>query len=743
MEPTNLGGFLAPQASAAPSIERNDVAVVMPLEVFQKKDETKKDDTPVTLNTEDMNGLWGYIKARFDDAKAARYQDEVRWLRGYNNYRMEWGNQPKIRESEKSRVSVNITKLKTLTGYGQVIDVLFSAKQFPLTVDASPKPEGVSEAVHLDVTGGMEKATQPLKKGLLSGVKSFLGFAGDGQEIPPGATAYTLSLGGAYQGYDGKVPLAEGPGKAGEPTIYPARKAAKEMEKKMQDQLLENRTAREVRKSCFEMAMLGTGGLKGPMTFENVIPKWEGKTYAPVTKKAPKITQVSIWNLYPDPFAKEIEEAEFMVERHRMTRDQIRKLSRMPGFDKEKLVELLNKSPSYVPEWWETQLKGLNTTANAVDNRYEVFEFWGILDYEMLKKWGHDLDLAEDDMRRLDSVLCNVWAADGQILRCILNPFVPAKIPYYLVPYERDPYRMFGVGIPERMYDAQMLMNGHMRMGIDNLALSGNVILEVDEQNLVSGQTFDLEAGKIFYRAAGVPGQSINAIQIPNVTQQHMAMFDKARMVADEETGIPSVMHGQTGIAGTGRTSSGLSMIMNSAGLATKTVIKNLDDFLLKPLGESLFAWNMQFASEDCPEIVGDIAIKPNATTYMMMKEVRSQRIGNMLSLAINPVLTPFFKMNNLLTEYALANDLNPEEIVNDLEDAKIFAEILKGLVANAPGGTPLPNEADSPAAPGGGGFGGTSTNVNPEDGLGMGGGNIGPATPSPPGTEEFAGRPQ
>ena len=36
-------------------------------------------------------------------------------------------------------------------------------------------------------------------------------------------------------------------------------------------------------------------------------------------------------------------------------------------------------------------------------------------------------------------------------------------------------------------------------------------------------------------------------------------------------------------------------MLMGSAGLAMKTVIKNIDDHLLKPLGESLFQWNMQF----------------------------------------------------------------------------------------------------------------------------------------------------
>ena len=41
-----------------------------------------------------------------------------------------------------------------------------------------------------------------------------------------------------------------------------------------------------------------------------------------------------------------------------------------------------------------------------------------------------------------------------------------------------------------------------------------------------------------------------------------------------------------------------------------KTVIKNVDDYLLKPLGEAYFQWNMQF-NENMDDIKGDLEIKP------------------------------------------------------------------------------------------------------------------------------------
>ena len=36
-------------------------------------------------------------------------------------------------------------------------------------------------------------------------------------------------------------------------------------------------------------------------------------------------------------------------------------------------------------------------------------------------------------------------------------------------------------------------------------------------------------------------------------------------------------------------------MLLGAASLNIKTVVKNLDDFLLKPLGQAYYQWNMQF----------------------------------------------------------------------------------------------------------------------------------------------------
>ncbi|BCV06440.1 MAG: hypothetical protein CM15mV133_320 [uncultured marine virus] len=121
-----------------------------------------------------------------------------------------------------------------------------------------------------------------------------------------------------------------------------------------------------------------------------------------------------------------------------------------------------------------------------------------------------------------------------------------------------------------------------------------------------------------------------------------MQMFDKARVLADESTGFPSFAHGQTGISGVGRTASGISMLMSAANGSIRNVVKNIDDYLLAPLGRAFFHFNMQFDYDD--GVKGDLSVKAEGTESLMANEVRSQRLMQFLGVVQNPVLAPLQK---------------------------------------------------------------------------------------------------
>ena len=668
------------------------------------------EDSP-TFNREDevTKPIIELVRGKFNRAKTARRYDEERWLRAYRNYRGIYGPDVQFREDEKSRVFIKVTKTKVLAAYGAITEVLFSNNSFPISVEPTILPEGVAEDVHFDPP----KANQP--------PESPYGYAGDGKKLPPGATAQTLEklLGPLKSALGGIKNLTLGPGTTPTAvTFSPAMVAAKKMEKKIKDQLDESKASKQLRSTAFEMSLFGTGIMKGPFAIDKEYPNWEESgNYKPTIKTVPSTSHVSVWNFYPDPDAANMEEASYVIERHKLSRSQLRALKKRPYFRKQVIDDVIAEGESYTKEYWEDDLNDYQTDQGV--NRFEVLEFWGTVDSEMLKDNGVKIPAELDGA---DELQANVWLCNNRIIRMVLNPFKPARIPYYAVPYELNPYSFFGIGIGENMDDTQTLMNGFMRLAVDNAVLSGNLVFEVDETNLVPGQDLQIYPGKVFRRQGGAPGQAIFGTKFPNVSNENLQLFDKARVLADESTGFPSFAHGQTGVAGVGRTASGISMLMNAATGSIKTVIKNVDDYLLRPMGEAFFSFNMQFDFD--PEAIGDLEVKARGTESLMANEVRSQRLMQFLQIASSPALMPFAKFPYIIREIAKSMDLDPDKVTNSLEEAARQAAMVQPQQQQptAPGAPAVPGVADT---------------------AGTGGGNIGVGQAPVPGEQGFTGNVQ
>jgi len=693
-----------------------------------------------TLNLEidQKQNLVGIINGRYAQAEDARQTDETRWLKAYENYRGLYKNSVKFRDSEKSRIFVKITKTKVLAAFGQLVDVIFGTGKFPIGISETKLPEGEKENAYLDTqnpTPSIEITDE--NRGNVADPFD-VGFEGDGRVLGAGSTYSNV------ESFTQKVEasLTEGLSAIPEiPEISPAQKAARRMEKLIHDQIEESNGSAEIRNALLESALLGTGIVKGPFNFNKKLHQWssEGdeRNYNPLEVRVPRIEFVSCWDFYPDPSATNIEECEYIVHRHKMNKSQLRQLRNMPYFDEEAIRSCLQMGANYVEKDFESQLKDDNRSDESYASNFEVLEYWGIMDAEYAREVGIEL---EDDIDDLDEVQINAWVCGDKLLRAVINPFTPYRIPYNAFPYERNPYNFFGIGVPENMDDSQQIMNGHARMAIDNLALAGSLVFDVDESALVGGQSMEVYPGKVFRRQAGMPGQSIYGLKFPNTAPENMMMFDKFRQLADEQTGIPSYSHGQTGVQSMTRTASGMSMLLGASSLNIKTVIKNLDDFLLKPLGESYFQWNMQFF-EGGLDVKGDLEVKATGTNSLMQKEVRSQRLTMFLQTAQSPAIAPFVKISKLVSELAYSLDLDPDEILNDPEEAAMMAQIIGMQNAQQTTG-----EEPSPSGQQSGDMGASSGAPQAPQSLGStgtGGGNIGTGDVPQSGETTFSGTPR
>jgi hypothetical protein len=139
-----------------------------------------------------------------------------------------------------------------------------------------------------------------------------------------------------------------------------------------------------------------------------------------------------------------------------------------------------------------------------------------------------------------------------------------------------------------------------------------------------------------------------------------------------------------------------------------------MDDYMLRPMGEALFAFNMQFDFD--PDIKGDLEIRARGTESFMKNEVRSQRLISFLQIASSPVLAPFAKFPYIMREIAATMDLDVEKVTNNPEEAFRQAILLQQMQQQM-----------------------AEQNPQPMDPTGTGGGNIGTGQAPAPGEQGFA----
>lgn len=642
----------------------------------------------------------GIVSSCYEKSKYARNVTERKWLDNIQQWRGTHSpeeqasiHRAKQRNPYASDVFIKITKTKATAALGQIIDIVFENDRIPITVQSTSVPEGgVEDVVHI----------APEDAAALSPY----GFPGDGQEVPKGADTKTMlgsiqsKLEKFLQGK--KTVKGPSPDPNTSPVLTPADEAAFRLQKHIIDQLEEGYFQREARRALWQCAVLGTGVMKGPMTYSQVNHKYKKNQfsgineYTPEVVKKPRMFYVSAWNFYPDPIATRVEECRWVVERHLLQPAGLSELRRYEGFDVNTIDYLLSCGPDPIEkQYWEDQIRDVQDMGE--EPRFEVLEYWGTLDREMLIPLK---ELVGEDIKDgVDQFQVNAWVCKGEVLRLIINPYIPERIPYYAVPYEEHPEQIWGIAIPENMADAQQLMNTHYRMMVDNLAFAGNCVFEINENYLGDNQDAEIYAGKVF-KTNGPPGQVIRSINFNNTSQSHMMAFDKARQVADEVTGQPSYAHGGATTTGATRTASGMSMLMSAAAGNIRQVVKNIDEYMLKPIGEALFHWNMMH-NEDA-EIKGDVRVVAGGTSALIKREVMSQRLLQYMQVAggVQPLALQT-NWNYVNREFARTLGLDTDKVQADPATIQLNAEMMAKINPPAPQGQQPVDQTGAGMAPG------------------------------------------
>ena len=111
--------------------------------------------------------------------------------------------------------------------------------------------------------------------------------------------------------------------------------------------------------------------IKGPFAIDKEYPNWNDEgDYDPLFKTVPQVSHVSVWNFYPDPDANNMDEAQFVIERHKMSRTQLRSLKTSSILPFQVIDEVISLGENYTKKYWEDDLRTMHQNMALIDLRF-------------------------------------------------------------------------------------------------------------------------------------------------------------------------------------------------------------------------------------------------------------------------------------------------------------------------------------------------------------------------------------
>jgi hypothetical protein len=130
------------------------------------------------------------------------------------------------------------------------------------------------------------------------------------------------------------------------------------------------------------------------------------------------------------------------------------------------------------------------------------------------------------------------------------------------------------------------------------------------------------------------------------------------------------------------QTAHGMSLLMNSANVVFRRLIKNWDDDITTPCIRRMYDWNMQFSPKEY--IKGDYEVDARGTSVLLLRELTAANLMSVaMNLTVHPVIGPLLKPEPLTRKLMQANMLSADELV--LTDAEIEAKKAEAAQQPAP----------------------------------------------------------
>jgi hypothetical protein len=623
--------------------------------------------------SEKLSSFVGILEAEAKRRVDKRNITEMRWLHDLQQYHGIYSQEilQQLEKAALSQVFINLTAPKTDTLVARLFDLLFPTDDRNYSVGPTPVPELTEEAAAAAANVDTLKADADE-------------FARQAQEaMAAGNTEQAAQLEAQMREVEAEEANARAAHDKLQAIINEANRRAELMELEIEDQLVQCGAAKEARKMIENGCKIGMGVLKGPVMAGQGKKRWvKGEDGTRVLEfvqgKNPACHSVDPWSFFPDPDYTDVSKGRGCYERHLKTRDGLRRMAmERPDFDKDALREILRQAPDDSTPNYLIQLQNINANNDGdLKPTYHLWEYTGPIeneDMELLLQAFAPEGTTPAELDVLTSYHAKVWFCQGKVLSFALHPLDSNECIYSVFTVRPDEASPFGYGIPWIIRNPQSVLNAAFRMMMDNSALSTGPQIVVTS-DIVEPQdgSWQLSPRKIWKRdstksTSGIP--AFEAFSIQSNQNELANIIALSQQLTDDISGLPAIAQGEQG-TGVTKTAQGMALLMNSANVIFRRMVRIYDDDVTVPMIRRFYDWNMQFSDKE--EIKGDYEVNARGSGVLLVREMQAQ---NLLMIAQifgdHPTYGPMIRHAGLLRAIFKAHMIPADEVIKSEAEYK------------------------------------------------------------------------
>jgi hypothetical protein len=585
-----------------------------------------------------LGGLASHVRKCWEAARDAKQPIERQMLKALRQRTGEYEPDKlnEIRKTGGSEIFMMLTETKCRGAESWLRDILLDEGMVPFDLKPTPIPDGPPDFE--------QKVTALVAQNVIQAIQG-------GQQLDP----LMMETFREQALEDIRTKLVED-----------AADRAERMKRQIQDQFAEGGMVDGFNAFISDLATYPAAVLKGPTVRRTRQMDWAQSpdgSYSPkVTEKLiPTYSRVDPFRIYPEPGLTRLREG-YVIEHHRLSKADLSELIGVPGYDDGAIRAVLDEGSNsewlWSAEFIKAELENKFNIWRADSNKFDALEFWGQVSGQDLIDFGLPADEVPDTARMYDAC---VWLVGYRVIKATLNYDPLGDKPYRMTSAVKRPGALWGVSYPELIEDVQAMCNAAARALANNMGLASGPQVEVSVDRLAEGEKVSkVYPWKIWQTVSDPLGSGQAAVRFNQPDDRSgplLGVYGQFARMADEQSGIPAYVYGDGQVGGAGRTASGLSMLMGSAGKGIRQTIMHIDFDVIGPIVEAQYNWNMQYV--DDPSIKGDCEIIPRGAVTLANREQLNVRRVEFLQATANPI---------------------DSQIVGPTGRAAILREVAKGL---------------------------------------------------------------